>query len=894
MRQASLPLLFTGLFALAACSSGGSDNTAEVRIRCLNGQAFCIIGCDLGCSQTGCAVSEIAENQKLRFKFSDRVDPASVNSASISIRTASGVAPDGDFAGDFLVGGSEVTFVPRVRTVQGVSTFGFLRNESYIITLAGGKSGNQGVRSLAGDALAQEFTCTVRATLGIQDENQLPPEVELVAPTNLAAIPLSPTFVLRFSELIDTTALQSSLGEASPIRVVVRKTLSPGECDRDDEGVALEGLPQLTTEVVNGQEVTVVTFQPPVQLPGRACCIVYVSSDLRDLSGRAASPAQFEMFTVDTPSQPIQINESFANAAGQDPLPSGGIWNQGAVPGLLGGDGKHGSFKPSLGVPLGAGEFEWNVNQFTIPGSQTTSGVPELITDGKFYFTDFILPAGQTIKFLGTVAPQIYVRGKVEIHGSIKLNAPDMPFYVPSTGTAAGLRVSNFNSRSTGTTPKPGQVGGNGVCGGGKGGDGGTKCLSAGPIIQAGINLTDGQRGAAVSLNAAHAYGAQAGLTGGLGSPMNPANGLPQGAPLIQNLYRDEFSPGGAGGSFMLAGSLPTFPAPVLTGVSIGPGPNPALIAAFPLLPFPSVPPTPTYSSLDHFVVGGSGGGGGASHSFCTIAAVGDAFMAGHGGSGGGGALAIRAGGDLLVSSTAQLQAKGGQGVVINGDDPSPTSPTQDVNYGVSSPGGGGSGGSFLLQSARNLTMNGLIDTSGSLGSRTGFVNPATLSINAFGGAGSSGFYRLEAGLSVSVAPASGTIPAVGPDTVGNLSDRDDASGDVSTWRSSGRVFTPIWERYELDVDVNGVVTTYTDAPGGVLADGSGPVRIQFQGAVLNQSGQPKEGSIKDWRDRIASPTPAVPSINDDSVTGIRFRLIYNRAAFPTQVVKALRVFART
>ena len=76
MRNALSILLFTGAVLFAGCSSGGGDSSTSLRIRCLGGQSFCIISCDLGCSQTGCAVTEIAENQALRFKFSDAVKPS--------------------------------------------------------------------------------------------------------------------------------------------------------------------------------------------------------------------------------------------------------------------------------------------------------------------------------------------------------------------------------------------------------------------------------------------------------------------------------------------------------------------------------------------------------------------------------------------------------------------------------------------------------------------------------------------------------------------------------------------------------------------------------------------------------------------------------------------------
>ena len=208
MRNALSILLFASALMFAGCSGGGSSSaSASLRIRCSGGENFCIISCDLGCSQTGCAVTEIAENQELRFKFSDAVEPSTVNGSSVSIRTATGVAPQGDFE----VIGNEVVFRPRVSTANGVSTFGFSRNESYIISLAGGQSIAQSVTNLAGDGLSNEFSCTVVASKGIQDQDGEPPRAELLSPTVLVGAPVNPTIVLRFSELIDTTPLQLPL-----------------------------------------------------------------------------------------------------------------------------------------------------------------------------------------------------------------------------------------------------------------------------------------------------------------------------------------------------------------------------------------------------------------------------------------------------------------------------------------------------------------------------------------------------------------------------------------------------------------------------------------------------------------------------------------------------------
>ena len=194
MRNALSVLFFVSAIIFAGCSGGGSSSSSSssLRIRCGGGQSFCIISCDLGCSQTGCSVTEIAENQALRFKFSDAVDPSTVNGSSISIRTATGVAPQGDFE----VVGNEVVFRPGVSTSAGISTFGFLRNEMYIISLAGGQSIAQSVTNLAGDGLSEEFTCSVVASEGILDADGAPPTVELLSPTVQVNAPVNPTIVL--------------------------------------------------------------------------------------------------------------------------------------------------------------------------------------------------------------------------------------------------------------------------------------------------------------------------------------------------------------------------------------------------------------------------------------------------------------------------------------------------------------------------------------------------------------------------------------------------------------------------------------------------------------------------------------------------------------------------
>jgi len=903
MRNVHSVLLLVLAMAFVGCSGGGDSGTSEFRIRCLGGQAFCIISCDLGCNQTGCSVTEIAENQRIRFKFSDAVDPDTVNGASLSIRTAAGVAPTGDFE----VQGNEVTFVPRVSTSGTSSTFGFRRNESYVISLAGGPSAAQGIKNLAGDALSERFSCTVVASLGVQDADGLPPTVELLSPVDPSQTPTTPTIVLRFSELIDTTPLQVAISDASPIRAVLRGTLPDGSCNSDAVGIPLSGVPQLSTEVVGNREVTVVSFQPsnstgPITLPGNSCITVRVTADLRDLSGRSAVPARFDLFTVAGMSTPIVRIETFQNASGQLASSSGGIWSNGARPGVIGSDGRHGPFNyENAPQDTSTGIYIIDTDNFTIPASQTLTGQEYVVTDGRFYFSEFVLPAGVRLSFTGSSLPIITVRGEVDIQGEIVLSGESLPSFIPATGLAAGLEVSTYDAAST--TAMPGTLGGVGA---GRGGNGAAKCLNAGAITVGGIDITDGQPGEDVRVPGGHAYASQVANTGGRGGPMVPATGIwPNPAPPLIGIYVPYWCRGGAGGGFMGPGGQPVSLTPPVpsTLLVINEPVAAAGGVAFPLLPFPVSPPA-DYQSVDHYLVAGSGGGGGGSHGYGKIGLGSfERWMGGHAGTGGGGACAIRAGGNVTIGATALLESRGGKGVLINGDNPGTSAP--DVTNGISSPGGGGSGGSFLIQSGRNISCSGVVDVRGAQGSEVGRIAQTQLNppvtAHGFGGQGANGFYRFEAQGTVSL--GSSLQPAPGADNQAGLTDRDNLSGDTSTWRSTGLFFPPTWVGYELDVDTDGdgtVDITYSDSGDASMplaweADGPTllPVKIEFQGANLDDiTGEPVESSIGAWRAGVGSQAAA--GLNLDAVTGFRFNIVYNRAMFPNLVVRELRVTAQS
>lgn len=599
-----------------------------------------------------------------------------------------------------------------------------------------------------------------------------------------------------------------------------------------------------------------------------------------------------------------ELIETFSLPVRRDVAASGDTWLNGVVsPAQIGGDGRHGSFDATFGVSLGNNVFQWNTDNQTIPASSTLSGQSEVVSDGRFFFTDLVVPAGVTVRFVGNAPVQLFVRGRVDVQGTIDVSAAEMPAVIGQVGLGNGQRVSSFNARGSTATVTLGQVGGSAGPGGGRGGNGGNECDGNGPATQVvgstTVFVNNGQNGEDVRVPAAHAYAAQAVGTGGVGSPLAPSTGLNATA-LTQTIsvWRAAFSRGGGGGAYMLPGAAPTTPV-VGTGVGAQPVNSAPLpqANAFPLLPLPQPAPL-GYRSLDHFLVGGSGGGGGGSHTFALLTGsaatpVGERFMAGHGGSGGGGALAIRAGGNVVVGSAAALRARGGNGVLIMGDDNVSTPVSQDTNFGVSSPGGGGSGGSVLLQADGLVQFAGTVDTSGGLGSRVAGITTATLSVQAQAGNGSNGFYRIEQPFVGIVFTGTGVPAFTAGTNSGTLTDSDARTGSRSIWLLPSSATLPVYVRYELLVRINGLPVLFSDDPSlSPLAanDPAGPVQLRFQGGRFDPlTGTVAAGSVGPWRSTLAA---GAASLNRDYASMVRFDLVLDKTQGVSEVLE-LRIVYR-
>ena len=143
---------------LSSCSGGGpAARLAQPGCDSAGGEeGLCLVSCNLGCGNLGCAISDIAQNQPIILVFNQDIDPTTVTGASFSLRTATGQEP----VGQYLVSGSTLTFVPEIQIVGGASFFGFEANETYEMRLPAGENEINAIRSVSGDVLAQETLCS--------------------------------------------------------------------------------------------------------------------------------------------------------------------------------------------------------------------------------------------------------------------------------------------------------------------------------------------------------------------------------------------------------------------------------------------------------------------------------------------------------------------------------------------------------------------------------------------------------------------------------------------------------------------------------------------------------------------------------------------------------------
>lgn len=866
-------------FALSGCG-GGSAGGGSTGFDCNSGETsgvLCLQSCNLGCSPTGCSLTDIAQNQIVVMFFSENIDPLSVNSSSIRFRTPTGDEP----VGEFLVNDNRVEFVPTLSISGGQTFFGFTSGETYTMTVVGGAGQSEIVRSTSGKPFTGTLTCTLQSNQGIVDLNGVPPSATLVSPTNLQSAALNSQIILEFNELIDATPFLS--GTQSPVEFTVRRTRPDGsggsECDPQSQPQTLAGSQALSFDAARG--VSIVSFTPAQTLPGNVCIEVSVTNGVTDLSGRTAEPQVFQFLTEVVPLSDFEIIEEFDDEALLDTDASAGTWAGGSAQfAQIGGDGRHGPFSIDFAFDTeqivgGKRVFELDTGNTLIPANNGTLPNAFVVTDGRFFFSTMVVPGDIRLRFVGNDPPIISVAGRFDVQGDIEVNG-----------------VSVIESQFS-TLPF-GQVGAPGGIFGGAGGQGGDRCLGAGPSS----GQFNGRDGADVNVAAAHGYFPQRAGTGGQGSDLYPASGLSADQqfginPPVGLLYCLSACAGGAGGGLYTAG-LPGQALNVFSGTTPVPnasqyfGPASTAGLAFPLFPFP--PASGAQSSTDHFLVGGAGGGGSASNATLSLSLA-RTWASGAGGGGGGGAVALRAGRSLRVGPTGRLLATGGSAFDYIGL----------TAGGQVAPAGGGSGGSIILQAGGTTELIGQIDVRGGEGGffrRQGGsgIGPNAGIVEIEGGDGGAGFVRFEMPTTPDVSDLSIMLPPATADNVGELIEVDDKVSVRSLYYSTNLIFGPEFARYEIEATIDGVPMTFSDDPtvSTMLAlEGTSPLYAKFQAADLDVvTGAVLNTIPREWRNYVRSSGNQV-GIASDGLNGYRFMLFVDRTLATTVTVEKLTVVYR-
>jgi hypothetical protein len=864
VRPLSLALVVV-LACLAGCGGGRAD-VGTVGFSCVGGRvnAICLQSCNLGCTSTGCARTTIAQNEIIRLVFSEAIDPASVSTSSIRFRTASGEQP----VGELFVNGSQVEFVPTLSISGGQTFFGFAAGETYTMTIPGGDEQTAVVRSTSGKPFERTLTCTLQPTLGIVDLNGVPPSAALVSPSpsQLLSSPRDIDIVVEFNELIDATPFLS--GTQSPVGFAVRRTRTgisgAEECDPSSLAVTVTGSLRLDFDA--SRNVSVLTFRPAAPLPGNVCMEVTVTNGVQDLSGRPAQSQVFQFLTETVPQTAGAVTEEFDDNTFLDIDASAATWAGGTAQfAQIGGDGRHGPFETSLCIDddmvAGKRQFTLRTDNTIIPQANTTTGAPIAVTDGRFFFTEMVVPADVRLRFVGAVPPVITVAGRLDILGEIDVAGDSLPI-TPNILT--------------------GQPGGLGGVFGGAGGAGGNRC--------AGFGLTtdcSGVNGGAARVVAGHAYASSTALSGGRGSSVFPGSGLSSQliypSPLPSLAYTPSAAAGGGGGGLWTAGAQGIVVAnshnnPAAMGPPADGG------AAVQLFPFPA--PTGNSRSSLHFLVGGAGGGGAGSHACLALHLV-RTWACGGGGGGGGGAIALRAGNLLRIAPSATLKANGGATTGSNGLATSATP----------APGGAGSGGSIVLQAGNGVEVSGLVDVRGGVGGTFNrFANgspnviPNSASVQIKGGDGAPGFVRLETPGTPTTALLASMQPAPVAQNVAPLVERDDTVSLRSQFYSTGLLFGPDFQRYEIHCTIDGVPTIFSDDPAVSTqpAQPGAALRVMFQAATIDPiSGEPV--LLRPWRTAVRTVGNQI-GIASDGLTSFRFLVILDQTIATTVTIDRISV----
>jgi hypothetical protein len=588
MVLATLTLLLSVVGGLPGCGGGGGGGGGSSRFELVTAYA-----------ESGPTLpwDEFFLNERVILQFSTNVDPASVTPDTVQIRLRDSLFTI-PAAGDLVVRGNLVEFVPRLPTRVDLSDAGLARNTTYRVFVPGGSSTGNTVRSTNGSKLGASFVVTFRA------RNREPFLIDPVpGPPSITTVAIDLNGDGQFDadgrpetqnseEFPDLAAVpllaNSPVGLArAPLAIgfFISEPLSPASVFEDFEGDGKIDHVQLfdpgsNTCIPSNVELfqnflpaenryfTLIKLTPRTTLPASTDIQARVLEGIVD---GATPPFELESYSaiIATRGGPLTLIdaliEDFDDRANAGPSSSAG-WDAGDSNVLVAGLGVGGT----------------GVNGSLTIASMETRTLNTANNEGYFNFTNLTIEPEGVLVLLGPNPARLFVQGNADIRGSILADGQG--------GFAGARRQGTVVVR--GGDPGPG---------GGKGGN-----ANEPPTISFTENqMQRGKDGASVVPGG----GGQGGLIGRIQSA------------------------GGAGAGHATAASAP-------------PGLNPAM-------------PGSAYGDPELAVIlGGSGGGGGGDGSNGNV--LPEDENTGGGGGGGGGAVLFSVGGNL--SLVGRLSVDGGRG----------------------------------------------------------------------------------------------------------------------------------------------------------------------------------------------------------------------------------------
>jgi len=937
----SLTLSSLGLlFGLSACSGGGGDSGGTMYIE------TCSLGCGSGEGgiQVSCQFNQAAVNQEIAVFFSEPVDPASITSASFEIiDVLSGASPNGTRFRD-PNNPRKVLFRPTIAFEDdGSISFGFDPDATYRVTLPGVEQGDEGpfIRSEAGSSNASRLSCDIRTSQAAVDLVPGAPSVTVLVKRAIPATPDPDDFIADVE--VTPSPIVTDVWQGSDIQFLFDDLMNPAtladpqtgssafvriEVDLDGNLSTPDRTPLFGTYVVELDPIqlrTKMTFTAFDGIPSSGSLdpdinpdglprqiVITVPSNLQDVAGNAlANPLTASVVPEYVPIDPVTLpdadGENFTDTNNQDISHSSAVWGAGKLTrGQGGGRGRLGDLLVRTGTTLVlnttnqtfpldlTGPHDILSNQ--IPGVDyqpvSTEGTNDplawptiTVTDGAFEFANLVIESGGTLRFEGSQPARIFVRGNVNILGTLDI----------SGGTPT---PHNSTSILGGPGGAAGPAAGVGAEGATRFDYGGTNMIAVGGVDVPNASVfVDGRRGqgvGGVDFIAAGFGGAHWPTATPLNTNIAPPNNLDLTFSNIAGscLSAQMGLPGGGGG--YATDGLPGVPATPVPNSTDGIPNLPAIGSSGQGGPSSDVGLEPPGSLANirrlrfeaGHLRGGSGGGAGGATAFGTESSgFGGQCLdsnsvvatwrdhSGAGGGGGGGAAQLVCGGpSLTIAGT--IDAGGGNGgssvaAVAGDDEEAELRPKRAV------PGGGGAGGAIRIQatnfpsSALSLAMPPRLDVSGGAG--------GTNSTGSVGGRGGAGLLRLEGLNSLPVASEIASLIAptdpavVGTDAINILSignwniprlRPESYSGGMSCWmRPEGTFFQIVFlsdeplatdpdERYGWDMGViygpSSTVYSYRDPTNSPFAgqsieevypnvfDGAAPgsyLTVRFQGA---------------------------------------------------------------